>query len=166
MKTLVTLLLLFASITTFAQDSMYSDAEKEAKTSATGTAPQKKDNIIIISTGLDSEEAFIKWGRHLAQSGYSIDESDKDFLVLTTKPKDTSRLNFNYIISSSVNEGGTIKITMRWQLKSSMLAGTSETGYYDWEYKNEGFHVAGIVYKDVMQVVNSFGDYPVSFAKQ
>ncbi len=42
---------------------------------------------------------MIPLGRHLAQNGYAIEKSDKDFFTMTTGPKDTSRFNKDFIVN-------------------------------------------------------------------
>jgi hypothetical protein len=125
--------------------------------------PFKKANTIVIQTGLPAEEAFVKWGKHLAQSGYAIAESSKDFMTLSTGTKDTSRFNYGFITHSSVDDSGTITLKIKWQLKSSMLAGTKETAFYDWEYATAKSNVQNIIYHDLLPAISTFGTYPVSY---
>lgn len=128
--------------------------------------PIKKTNTILIMTEMDVNEIFVSWGKHLAQNGFSIDKSNKDFLTLTTGPKDTSKFNYDYIINSSINDIGTIILKIKWRLKSSMLAGTSETLYYDWEYSTGKNNVENIIYKDILATIESFGKFQIQYEKR
>ncbi len=127
--------------------------------------PFKKANTILIETKLPGSDCFTKWGRHLAQNGYSIDKSDDNFLTMTTGPKNTSKFNYDFIVISSVNDSGTVIIKIKWRLNSSIIAGTSETNFYDWEYASGKNNVQNIIYEDLMKTINSFGSYDLKFEK-
>ena len=129
-------------------------------------APFKKSNAILIITEMEGNETFISWGKHLSQNGFSIDKSNKDFLTLTTGPKDTSKFNYDYIINSSINDTGTIILNVKWRLKSSILAGTTETEFYDWEYANGKNNVQNIIYRDIFPTIDSFGEYQIQYEKR
>ena len=128
--------------------------------------PFKKANTILIETNLPSNEIFTKWGKHLAQNGYSIDKSDNNFLTLTTGPKNTSKFNYDFIVISSVNDSGTVIIKIKWRLNSSIIAGTSETNFYDWEYASGKNNVQNIIYEDLLKTINSFGSFDIKFEKK
>ena len=125
--------------------------------------PFKKANTILIETGLDSEDAFRNWGRHLVQNGYYIDTSDDTFLSLTTGPKDTSEGETHaFFLISTVTDAGTIILTMKWQVKGS--------AFYEWEYKpprdREGSlfkNILKVMYKDVLPTIQSFGPTNISY---
>lgn len=127
--------------------------------------PFKKANTIIIETELPPSDCFTKWGRHLAQNGYSIESSDSNFLNMTTGPKNTSRFNYDFIVISSINDSGTIQIKIKWRLNSSFFAGTPETNFYDWEYASGKGNVQNIIYNDLMKTIKSFGTYSIKFEK-
>ncbi|QMU30151.1 hypothetical protein [Adhaeribacter radiodurans] len=127
-------------------------------------AQTKKDNTITVNTGLPASEAFTAWGIHLAANGYSIDKSDTSSFTISTGSKDTSRLNYAYIVNSSVTDSGLVVIRMKWQLKSSALAGTKATDFYDWEYATAKSNVQNIIFQDINKVIQSFGQYPVSYS--
>lgn len=122
-------------------------------------AQQKKDNTILIDTGLTGEEAFKSWGKHLGQNGYTIDKADANFMTISTGPKDTSKFNYDYTVNSSVDEKGKIKVTFRWRLKAM------NGQFNDWDYAPGNNNVKGIIYNDFLKVIQSFGQYPVTYAK-
>lgn len=130
---------------------------------AQAAEPFKKANTIVIQTGLKPEEAFTKWGRHLAQSGYTIGESNKDFFTFSTGPKDTSKWNYAFLVNSVVDDSGAIALKIQWQLKSNLLANTHQTEFYDWEYATAKGNVQNIIYQDILPVLKSFGEYPISY---
>ncbi|PRY14437.1 hypothetical protein CLV24_104250 [Pontibacter ummariensis] len=167
MKTLFTALLLSVCVGALAQEStsLYASTENGGQAVSPITTPQKQDNAIIIDTGLNGEEAFMQWGRYLAQNGFAIGDSNKDFLTFTTRPKDTSKLNYHYTITSSADEMGKIRLTMRWQKKSSDIVNAPASNFYDWEYSDKARSVQGLVFKDVMELVSSFGNYPISVSR-
>lgn len=151
MKALFILSLLFASFTGYGQN-----------TPAAGE-PFKKANTIMVTTSLAPEEVFKLWGRHLGQNGYTIDKSDPTFWTITTGKKATSKMNYSFVVNSAVNDKGELQLRFKWALNSSMLAGTRESALYDWEYATSRANVQNIIYNDFIQVVKSFGDYPVSY---
>ena len=130
------------------------------------TEPFKKANTILISTNMSTNDAFTNWGRHLAQNGYSIDKSDNNFYTFTTGPKDTSKFNYDFIINSSVTDSGMVIIKLKWRLKSSILAGTSETQFYDWNFAKGKSNVKGIIYNDLIIIIKSFGTYVITYEKR
>ena len=118
--------------------------------------PFKKANTILIMTELSQEDAYKKWGRHLAQSGYSIEKSDDNFFSITTGPKDTSKFNYDFILLSSVNDSGIIILKIKWRLKSNLFSGTSITDFNDWEYRTAKTNVLNIIHEDFLPTINSF----------
>ena len=149
-KFLFTLSLILVSLYTFAQPV---------------SEPFKKANTILVETKLQSDEAFIKWGRHLAQNGFSIESSDKDFLSLTTGTKNVGHQQ-EYVVLSSVNNDGTIIIKMKWKKKIGANRFISESDFTDWYYtKNKNF-IWYQLHQSIMETINSFGDYDVYYEKQ
>lgn len=126
--------------------------------------PFKKANTILIETNRKADSVFIVWGRHLAQEGYSIAKSDDKFFTITTGPKDASKFNVDFYLNSVILNNGTIKIKIKWRIKSSMLARTSAMDYSDWNYANGGGNIKYVIYQDVMKVVKSFGNYQVKYS--
>lgn len=126
--------------------------------------PFKKANTITISTSLAPEEAFKQWGRHLGQNGFTIDKSDPNFLTITTGKKATSKMNFSFIVNSAVLDNGDLQVKIKWLLNSSILAGTRETSLYDWEYATSRTNVQNVIYNDLMGVIKSLGEYPVTYS--
>lgn len=121
--------------------------------------PFKKANTIVIETGLSPEEAFLQWGRHLVRNGYTISESSRDFMALTTGPKDTSKWNYDFIVLSTIEESGAVVLRIKRRQKSSVVANTRASEFFDWHYQGK----ADIFYQDVMPVVSSFGPYAVTY---
>jgi hypothetical protein len=124
--------------------------------------PFRKANTIIIETGLSPEEAYSKWGRHLAQSGYAIGESNKEFLTLSTNPKDTSKWNYDFVLNSSIDENGKVVVQIKRRQKSSVIANTRASEFFDWHYQGK----SDVFFNDVYPVVASFGEYPVSYIEK
>lgn len=121
----------------------------------------KGANTILIETAMDRSEAFTRWGRHLAQNGYSIDKSDNAFYSLTTGPKDTSRSGYDFLVNSSVTDSGTIIITIKWRSKSS-----SETPFDDWQYKPGKANIRSMIFRDIIPIINSLGDFDIYYEKR
>ncbi|MEZ4973086.1 MAG: hypothetical protein R2820_07225 [Cyclobacteriaceae bacterium] len=132
----------------------------------TTVEPFKKANTILIETGLKADSMFVVWGRHLAQNGYAIEKSDNNFFTMTTGPKDTSKFNVDFFINSVVLSDGTIKIKIKWRVKSSMLAGTNSTDYYDWEYASSKGNIQYVIHEDFLKTVKTFGDFQVKYSKE
>lgn len=121
---------------------------------------RKGMNEIVIKTDKTPEEAFKSWGRHLAQNGFGIEHSDANFLSISTKPKDTSKMNYDFFINTIIGDNGDIIVTMKWRLKSSWLAGTNATEFYDWEltsYKRDIFYI------DFMDMAKKYGEYEIVY---
>jgi len=132
----------------------------------TTVEPFKKANTILIETSSKSDSVFIIWGRHLAQNGYAVDKSDNNFFTMTTGPKDTSKYNMDFFVNSVVSSDGTIKIKIKWRIKSSMLAGTKSTEYYDWEYATSKGNIQYVIYADFMKTAKAFGNYQIKYSKE
>jgi hypothetical protein len=143
MKTLLTILCLLPLLV-FAQSS----------------EPFKKANTIVIQTGLSPEEAFQKWGRYLVQSGFTLADTNKDFLTISTGPKDTSKMNFSIRLDASISENGDIVVKPKWQQKSSAIANTRASEFYDWRYRGMG----EVTTQDILATVGGFGS-PVSYSQ-
>ena len=124
----------------------------------------EKANTIIIETRLNPDSIFIAWGRHLAQSGYIIDKSDKDFLSLTTGPKDLDQINIDYIVVSAVDAKGRIKITIRWRTKSFPMTHTRATDYDRWSYRNSKLSSAPQIHNDFVKVAKRFGTFEILYS--
>lgn len=128
--------------------------------------PFKRANTILIETGLKADSVFVLWGRHLAQSGYAIAQSDNNFFTLTTGPKDTSKFNVDFFTNSVILNDGTIKIKIKFRIKSSMLAGTNSTSYSDWEYATSKGNIQYVVHEDFIKSAKSFGDFQIRYLKE
>lgn len=128
--------------------------------------PFKKANTILIETGLKADSMFVAWGRHLAQSGYTIDKSDNNFLSITTGSKDTSKFNVDFFVHSVILSDGTIRIKIKWKIKSSILTGTRSTDYYDWEYATGKGNIQFVVHNDFIESVKTFGNFPIKYTKE
>jgi len=151
-KSLFTIVLIFVSLYTFAQPI---------------SEPFKKANTILIETKLPSEIVFKKWGRHLVLNGYSLDKSDKDFLVLTTNPKAASSYNTEFILSSTIDDNGVIIIKIAHAISSmANHPRFSSDAYSDWQYVERKKDLRNIVYRDVMETISSFGDFNVFYERQ
>ena len=128
--------------------------------------PFKKCNTILIQTSLNGNETFMKWGKHLIQSGFTLDKTNKDFLTISTVPKDASRYNMDFILNSSISDSGNIMLNIKWRVKSSILAETDATEFYDWEYSKSKGNIQNIIYNDILPMIKSFGEYIVTYEKR
>lgn len=153
----ITRIILLFAIIAFTAQSIYAQVSKE---------PFKKSNTILVETQLTNDEAFASWGRHLASEGYTIDQSNNTFYSITTGPKDTSKFNCDFIVSSTVIDGGTIMIKLKWRIKSSLLVGTQATDFDDWEYMKGKNNICNVIYRDLIATVESFGPYNVTYQKK
>ncbi|RDC64621.1 hypothetical protein [Adhaeribacter pallidiroseus] len=127
-------------------------------------AQAKKDNTITIATSLPVAEAFTAWGKHLAANGFTIDKSDPTFYTISTGQKDTSRLNCTFVVNSSVSDSGQVVVRLKLGIKASPLAGTKATDLSDWQYGGMKGSPNMVVYQDILKVINSFGQYPVTYS--
>lgn len=127
--------------------------------------PFKDANAILIETGLSATEAFVKWGRHLAQNGYPIDNSDNTFYTVKTGPKDTSKGNYDFVVISSVSDSGTIMITLKSRLKSSDES-RPEPQFYDWHYAPGKASARNLIYREFLPTIESFGHFDVFYEKK
>ena len=84
---------------------------------------------------------------------------------MTTGPKNTIIFNYDFIVISSINDYGTVRIKIKWRLNSNIIVGTSETNFYDWEYAYGRNNIQNIIYQDLMKTINSFGSYDIKFEK-
>lgn len=133
--------------------------------SQTDTIPFKDANTIIIKTGLSNADALYKFGKHLTQSGFNLERYDDLFFTLATEPKNTSKFNWDFIINTNIADTGIIIIRVKWQVKSSIMAGTDATGYFDWEYMRGKNNAGGRVYMDFSPMLYSFGDYEILYER-
>ena len=142
-KFLLSLILVFLSIYSWGQ---------------TMNEPFKKANTILIETKAPSKEIYIKWGRHLAQNGYTIDFSNDDMLILKTGTRQISVYgNYFYRVTSAINDSGTIIIKMDWGLNNT-------NSFRTWEYASNKLNVQQDMYLDIIKVINSFGSYEIKFS--
>jgi hypothetical protein len=111
--------------------------------------PFKKANVIVIETGLSPEEAYTKWGKYLVQNGFTIADSNKEFLTLNTGPKNTSKMNYDFVLNTSIQENGDIVVRSKWRIKASELAGRQATPFFDWKYRG----MSEITTQDIFAVV-------------
>jgi hypothetical protein len=120
--------------------------------------PFKKANTIVIETGSKSDSIYVAWGRHLAQNGYSIDKSDKDFLTLTTGAKDFA-IYYDFILISSIDSKGAIKIKSKWRAKEY-------TEYYDWDYLPGKATARNLIHEKMLVLIESFASYSIKYSKE
>ena len=125
--------------------------------------PFKKANTIQIETGLPAAEVYKAWGQHLAANGFTIDKSDATFYTIATGPKDTSKLNLAFVVNSAVLDSGTVLVKMKIQVKSSILTNTAATDFSDWQYGGMKGSPNQVVYQDIMKIITSFGQHPVTY---
>jgi hypothetical protein len=123
-------------------------------------SPQKGDKKIILFC-IDSLEILYKRiGQHLALKGYGIEDANKDFLTFKTALRETSKLNFSYVLNVIVIEH-TVNITAQLKLNNSFLAGTQESGLMDWEYTHEkegtfAMTASSVLYNDLIRNLSDF----------
>ncbi|MFC6998027.1 hypothetical protein [Rufibacter roseus] len=74
------------------------------------TSPESKDNAIYIETTDAAEVAYMKMGRLLADSGWPIANSNKDFGTITTGERPTKGFIDALILNISITAGDKTKI--------------------------------------------------------
>lgn len=122
--------------------------------------PEKGDKKIILVCSDSLEVLYKRIGQYLSVKGYAIENSNKDFLTIKTALRATSKLNYNYILNIVVINN-TINISAQWKLNSSLLAGTQESGFFDWEYTSdkEGtftMTVNSVLFNDLIRNLSDF----------
>lgn len=117
--------------------------------------PFKGAKTIIIECKDSTEVLYKKLGQLLTSNGYAIDHADKDFLSITTKPRETSKFAYNYVIKAGVT-GNKIFLRMAWASGVGHLVGLSDNQYFDWEYSKGKNNVNGIIHNDLMAIVQQF----------
>jgi hypothetical protein len=127
----------------------------------TDTIPFKGVNTIIIETGLSNGDALDSWGRHLSQNDFTIDKYDDLFFSLTTDPEKTSKYNWVYVVKSSIADTGIIVTQMEWRINTPAYP-----DYWDWDYMKGKGNAQGRIYLDLLPVIESFGDYRVTYEKR
>ncbi len=128
--------------------------------------PFKKANIIFIETGLSGKDAFVAWGKHLGQSGFSIDKSDVTFQTLTTGTKAPKKFNIEYYLICAVSDSGIIKIKTKLRVPPSALLKFEGTEFIDWEYSASKATTTNSVFIDIKDILNSFGQYTIKYDKE
>src|SRR5690349_15402575 len=108
--------------------------------------PFKKANTILIQTGLPGKEAFTSWGKHLGQTGFSIDKSDGNFFTLTTGTKAPKKYNVEYYLICAVSDSGVIKIRAKWRVPPSSITDFKGTEFFDWEYSASRSNTTNSIY--------------------
>jgi len=122
--------------------------------------PQKGDKKMILICSDSLENLYKRIGQHLALKGYAIENANKDFLTIKTALRQTSKLNYSYFLNIVVTNHN-VNITAQWKLNNSVLAGTRESGFFDWEFTNDkqgtfSMTVNSIIYNDL---VKNFSDF-------
>lgn len=84
----------------------------------------KMDNVIIISTSDSPSSAFKNLTQMLSFEGFSIENIDKELFILSTGPKNTSKLNASLKINILIREEGSTKIYL------SGLVSSDASAYY------------------------------------
>ncbi len=128
--------------------------------------PFKNANTILIETLLSGKDAFVSWGKHLGQNGFSIDKSDANFFTLTTGTKDTERFGDEYYLICAVSDSGTIKIKIKWRKPPFEIINFKGTEYFDWEYSPSKGNVNNSIFVSVSKLINSFGSYAIKYLKE
>jgi hypothetical protein len=123
------------------------------------TQPVKKNNTILVHTRLPAEDAYKAWGKLLAQHGYALTETNKEFLTITTGPKDTSKWNYDFVLHSSIEDNGDIVIRIKRRQKSSVIANTQASEFFDWYYQGS----ADIFFKDITPLISAIPNSTVSY---
>lgn len=112
--------------------------------------PFKKANVIVVKTDTTADAAFMQWGRHLATHGFSIDESNKDFMTLKTGALSTSKLNVLFYVNSNITEDGSVNIRLKLKVNTPL------SDYSDWDYRGMKGSPMMVVYEDMMKIISEF----------
>lgn len=116
------------------------------------TNAQSPGNKKIILTCKDSSnDLYKRIGSYLAGSGYSIENSNSDFLTIKTAPKRTSKWNFVYALNIVV-VNHLVKITTQWKINSPV-----DPSFHEWEFTNAKMgNAPGIIYNDILTSLTEF----------
>lgn len=122
--------------------------------------PRKGDKTIILVCSDSLDALYKRIGQHLSLKGYAIENSSKDFLTIKTALRETSKLNYSYFLNVVVINK-TVNITAQWKLNNSILAGTRESGFIDWEFTSDkegtfSMTVNSILYNDLIRNLSDF----------
>jgi hypothetical protein len=129
--------------------------------------PQKGDKKIILICSDSLETLYKRIGQHLALMGYAIENASKDFLTIKTALRQTSKLNYSYFLNIIVTNHN-INITAQWKLNNSILAGTRESGFVDWQFTNDkegsfSMTVNSIIYNDLTKNFSDFDKLRINY---
>lgn len=123
-------------------------------------AQQKGDNTLIIKTDTTAEFNYTDFGKHLIKSGYTFEETDKNFLFIITSSKRSYDGDVEYKLHLSFvgNE-----IIIKPKVKLLTMALTAD--WFDWEYRKSNTNYFKKVYFDFMPNFSKYGK-PVIFEKR
>lgn len=110
------------------------------------------DNRAIIQTDTTAEFNYTDFGKHLISSGYTFEETDKDFLFIITSSKRSYNGNVEYKLHVSFIDSS---ILVKPKLK--MLSMAMEPAWFDWEHRTFNTNYNKKIYLDFMPVLSKYG---------
>lgn len=126
--------------------------------------PEKKDNVILISTNNKAEENFKLFGKYLIDEGLSFASKDIDFLTLTTSEK-TSEGSYKYILLISFKDSQIlIRAKCNYVMFGSGLSNI-QLDWIDWEYAKSRNSPFGIAFKAFEPILKKYNG-ELSYIKQ
>jgi hypothetical protein len=126
--------------------------------------PEKKDNVILISTNNNAEENFKLFGKYLIDEGLSFASKDIDFLTLTTSEK-TSEGSYKYILLISFKDSQIlIRAKCNYVMFGSGLSNI-QLDWIDWEYAKSRNSPFGIAFKAFEPILKKYNG-ELSYIKQ
>lgn len=131
----------------------------------------KGDNTIIITTNQTAESAFKQLVEIVTLEGFTIENIDKELFILTTGPKNTSKLNasikLNFLIHEKENT--TIILSGLFTINSSLYLGYGVTTNFGWSrIENKGMNgsVIKVAWNDLYNIATKFPEGKILFEKR
>lgn len=121
---------------------------------AAASAQQKKDNTIIILAGKNPSETFNQWVRVLITNQYRIQSKDSLFKTIETKPRTTSKYNYEYFLITHITDSSKIITTIQWRLKTNALTGSAN--FSPWQYTPAKGNIQNVIFKDIQILLNNY----------
>jgi hypothetical protein len=114
----------------------------------------RKANTMIIETEESGEDLLMKIGRHLVDKDYEIDNLDKDFLTMTTKPRLVKNVLNTYI---RVKVSGN-KAEFQNYTSMDLDLGVRTAGYDLSNFRGQGGSPGRVASDNLFKIVNELND--------
>lgn len=113
------------------------------------TIPVNGDNTIVINSKGGPDSLYTAVGRALVSSGFVIQTDNRDFLQISTKPKQLSEYDFSYDVSATINDNS---ITIIPTIHTTTVLGT-----YAWYHIKAKGTKNGVVLQDILKTFDGIG---------